>query len=67
MCLAQLIKDITLILELVDLAMMRDKYLHRLVQDVEALVRKLIAGCNADFGVLAKVAEEDSKVSKADV
>ena len=67
MCLAQLIKDITLILELVDLAMMCDKCFHRLVQDVEALVRKLVAGCNADFGVLAKVAEKDGKVSKADV
>ena len=67
MCLAKLIKDITLILELVDLAMMRDKYLHRLVQDVGALVRKLVAGRKADFGVLAKVPEEDGKVSKADV
>ena len=47
--------------------MMRDKCFHRLVQDVEALVRKLVAGCNADFGVLAKVAEKDGKVSKADV
>ena len=67
MCLAQLIKDITLVLELVDFAMMRDKYLHGLVQDVEAFVGKLVAGCNADFGILAEVAEEDGKVSKADV
>jgi hypothetical protein len=66
-CLAQLIKDITLILELVNFAMVRDKHLHRLVQDIKALVRKLVADRDANFGVLAEVAEEDGKVSEANI